>query len=178
MVKAKAPKLLPVHVTRLEMKQMPTYRVMSPTGPRMALMRVSDMPLSFYRFLYREVGKPHHWFIRRNMDDATLADAIAPEKVEIYVLYVNGCPAGFFELDLTGNPKITQIHYFGLTPHYHGRGLGKYFLSEAVFAAWSHNPERIGIETNTLDSPRAIILYQKAGFEPVGTFNETVPAWE
>ena len=43
-------KLLAVHVTLLEMKQMPTYRVTSPTGARMALMRVADMPLSFYRY--------------------------------------------------------------------------------------------------------------------------------
>ena len=125
MSKARKPKLLAVHVTLLEMKQMPTYRVTSPTGARMALMRVADMPLSFYRYLYREVGKPHHWFIRRDMDDASLADAIAPGKVEIFVLYVEGCPAGFFELDLTENPKITHIHHFGLTPHYHSRGLGK-----------------------------------------------------
>ena len=178
MAKAKVPKLLAVRVTRFEMKHVPAHRVMPPTGPRLALMRVADIPLSFYRYLYREVGKPHHWFIRRDMDDATLAAALAPVKAEIYVLYVDGCPAGFFELDLTENPKITHIHYFGLAPHYHGRGLGKYFLSEAIFAAWSHNPDRIGIETNTLDSPRAIILYQKAGFEPVGTFNESVPAWE
>ena len=62
-------------------------------------------------------------------------------------------------------------------PHYHGRGLGKFFLSEAIFAAWAHKPEKVGIETNTLDSPRAIIMYQKAGFAG-RHMQENLPAWD
>jgi GNAT superfamily N-acetyltransferase len=178
MPKPKAPKLLPVHVTRLEMRHIPAHREQPPSGFRLALMRLSDIPPSFYRYLYREVGKPHHWVLRREASDAELAAMIAPGKVEIFALYVEGCPAGFFELNLAEKPDIVHIHYFGLTPHYHSRGLGRYFISEAVFAAWAHNPKRIGIETNTLDSPRAIALYQKAGFEPVATFDEKIPAWE
>lgn len=175
---ARRPRLLPVQVTQLEMTGMPARRDPPPAGPRIALMRAVDMPHSFYRFLYREVGKPHHWFQRRDLGDEALAAAIAPEVTEIFVLYVNGCPAGFFELNLTEKPKLVSILYFGLIPDYQGRGLAKYFLSEAVFAAWAHQPEKIGIETNTLDSPKALILYQRAGFSPVGSFPEKVPAWE
>ena len=102
---------------------------------------------NFYRFLYREVGKPHHWFVRRDMDDSALLADIAPERVELFVLYVDGCPAGFIELALGGKPQTVEIQYFGLMPAYQGRGLGRFFLSEAVFAAWAHKPEKVVIET-------------------------------
>ncbi len=178
MAKAKAPRLLPVKVTELEMHLMPAHRQPAPSGPRIALMRAQGMTAAFYRFLYREVGKPHHWFVRREMDDAALLADIAPEKTEIFVLYVDGCPAGFIELGLEMKPKIVEITYFGLMQEYQGRGLGKFFLSEAVFAAWAHKPEKIVIETNTLDSPRAVIMYQRMGFSPVLQRDETVQAWE
>jgi GNAT superfamily N-acetyltransferase len=175
---AKRPRLLPMQVTQLEMTGMPSRREPPPSGPRIALMRAFDPPLSFYRYLYREVGKPHHWFQRRDLDDDALAAAIAPAGTEIFVLYVDGCPAGFFELNISEKPRLVSILYLGLIPDYQGRGLAKYLLSEAVFAAWAHQPEKIGIETNTLDSPKALILYQRAGFSPVSSFQEKVQAWE
>jgi GNAT superfamily N-acetyltransferase len=178
MARAKAPRLLPVKVTELEMRAIPAHREPAPSGPRIALMRASGMTAAYYRFLYREVGKPHHWFVRRDLGDAALLADIAPEKTELFVLYVDGCPAGFFELSLESKPEIIEIAYFGLMPDYQGRGLGRFFLSEAVFAAWTHGPEKVVIETNTLDSPRAIIMYQRLGFVPVLQRDEKVPAWE
>lgn len=175
---AQAPRLLPVKVTELEMRAIPPRREPAPSGPRLALMRASGMTAAYYRFLYREVGKPHHWFVRRGMDDAALLADIAPEKTELFVLYADGCPAGFFELALGGKPQTVEIQYFGLMPAYQGRGLGRFFLSEAVFAAWAHKPEKVVIETNTLDSPRAIIMYQRMGFVPVLQRDEKVQAWE
>ena len=174
----KAPRLLHVHVTLLEMRNVPAKRESSPSGQRIALMRAIEMTPAFYRFLYREVGKPHHWFLRRDLNDEALSAEISPGKAEIFVLYVEGCPAGFIELDITEKPETVQIHYFGLIPHFQGRGLGKFFLSEAIFAAWAHKPRRVLVETNSLDSPRAIILYQKMGFGPIHTREENVPAWD
>jgi GNAT superfamily N-acetyltransferase len=176
--KSKLPRLLPVKVTELEMSVLPARREPAPSGQRLALMRASGMNAAFYRFLYREVGKPHHWFMRRDLDDAALLAEIAPEKTEIFVLYVEGCPAGFIDLNIEKKAEMVEITYFGLMPDYQGRGLGKFFLSEAVFAAWAHKPQKIIIETNTLDSPRAIIMYQRMGFAPVLQRDEKVPAWD
>jgi thiosulfate/3-mercaptopyruvate sulfurtransferase len=61
-----------------------------------------------------------------------------------------------------------DLAYFGLMPHVHGRGLGKWFLSQAVDAAWALKPLRVTVNTNTLDHPAALPLYQRIGFEPVG----------
>ena len=148
-----------------------------PHGQRVAIMRARQMPPSFYRYLYREVGRPHHWLLRRNADDAELAEAIHAPTSQIDVLYVDGCPAGFAELDLARLPEEAEILYFGLMPEFQGRGLAKFFLSEAIHAAWDHEPDRVVIHTNTLDSPRALQLYQRMGFSPYGYDEEDVEPW-
>ena len=49
-----------------------------------------------------------------------------------------------------------------------GRGLGTYLLQTAVHMAWDRpGVERVTVNTNSLDHPRALPLYQKAGFVPV-----------
>lgn len=172
-------RFLKARITQLEMLKRPSQREPLPTVKlRVSLVRASGMAPSFYRYLYEEVGKPHHWFIRRHMDDIQLAKLLGAGTSEVWVLNADGCPAGFFELDLDALPDEVHILYFGLIPQYQGRGLSKFMLSEAVHAAWDKNPGKISIQTNTLDSPRALILYQKAGFEPVNTYEEMIEAWD
>ena len=51
--------------------------------------------------------------------------------VSIHVLYQDGEPAGFYELDRRNKP-FTNLGYFGLMPHAIGHGLGHAFLRHAV----------------------------------------------
>ena len=164
-------------ITHLEMLAPPSFRVQMPLGPRLAVFRVKDIPVSFYRYLYEQVGKPHHWSLRRDEPDEDLDAMINAETTEIHVLYVDGCPAGFCEIDYAALPNEAEILYFGLTPHYQGRGLSKFFLSEGIFAAWSKEPQRLVIHTNTLDSPRALQLYQRMGFSPFAWSHEEIERW-
>lgn len=168
---------LKARVTHLEMLARPAHRVPMPLGFRLAVLRAKDMPPAFYRYLYEQVGRAHHWSLRRGLADAELAAAIHAPHAEIHVLYADGSPAGFFELDLSRLPGEVEILYFGVTPDFQGRGLARFFLSEAVFAAWEHRPGRVVIHTNTLDSPRALQLYQRAGFSPYAWSEETVEPW-
>jgi GNAT superfamily N-acetyltransferase len=172
------PRTLLARITHLEMTAPPPVRVHAPSGPRLALMRCEAIPPAYYRYLYEQVGRAHHWLMRRDADDETLRGDLHGDSVEIQVLYVDGAPAGFFELDLTARPDAVDIRYFGLTPDFQGRGLGRFFLSEAVFAAFAHRPARVTIQTNTLDSPRALQLYQRAGFNAVAWSEEQVEAWD
>jgi GNAT superfamily N-acetyltransferase len=171
------PRTLIARITHLEMTAPPSLRVHAPLGPRLALMRAEAMPTAFYRYLYEQVGKPHHWLMRRNVDDEQLSRDLHGDDIEIQVLYVEGSPGGFFELDLSTGPDAIDIRYFGLTPDFQGRGLARFFLSETIFAAWAHDPEAVAIHTNTLDSPLALRLYQKMGFSPVGWSEEEVEPW-
>lgn len=172
------PRMLTARITHLEMTQRPSRRVPAPMGHALAVMRAVDMPLHFYRYLYEQVGRPHHWQMRRTMKDAALASAIHAKSTEIEVLYANGSPAGFFELDLSRLPHQVEIEYFGLVPEFQGRGLSRFFLSCAIYGAWVHDPRRVIIQTNSLDSPRALQLYQKMGFVPVAWSEEQIEAWD
>ncbi|WP_235912009.1 GNAT family N-acetyltransferase [Mesorhizobium xinjiangense] len=155
----------------------PVIRVPMPVGPKLAIMQVGSIPPHFYRYLYEQVGKPHHWMMRRSLNDEQLAGALHRPETQIEVLYVDGAPAGFFELDLFAVPESVEIVYFGLIPDFQGRGLARFFLSAAIFAAWSHDPGKVTIHTNTLDSPRALQIYQKMGFVPVAWSEEDVVPW-
>jgi ribosomal protein S18 acetylase RimI-like enzyme len=157
---------LEVVVTYLEMPERPSEPPLpAPRGQKIALLRALDPPLAFYRYLYDRVGEPWLWYERRAMDDETLGRIIGDQRVEIYVLYVEGVPAGFAELDRRGRSDI-NFAYFGLCPEFIGRGLGPYLLTAAIDIAWSYEPKRLTVDTCTLDHYKALALYQRHGFRP------------
>jgi GNAT superfamily N-acetyltransferase len=141
----------------------PTTRRVAVPFEKLALMRADDCTVSFYRYLYNAVGEPWLWFERRLIDDATLAEQILKPTIEIFVLYVRGVPAGFFELD-TAAPRDTKLCYFGLIPDFIGRRLGPYLLQMAIDQAWSRPLDRLWLHTSTFDHPKALSVYQQAGF--------------
>src|ERR1700726_5320884 len=101
---------------------------------KLALMRAENCTVHFYRYLYNAVGEPWLWFGRRLSADAALATQIHKPTVEIFVLYVRGVPAGFFELD-TAAPRDTKLCYFGLIPDFIGRRLGPHPLPGGIHHA-------------------------------------------
>jgi GNAT superfamily N-acetyltransferase len=156
-----------ITITKLEMKA-------RPAGPRPHLPHAHDNgrvmllwarkpSVHFYRYLYETVGKAYHWVDRRRMSDGALASIIHHEDVHTYVMYCDGCPAGYFELDFRSLPDA-ELAYFGLLPDYIGKGLGTYLLGAAIDVAWSRPITRLWVHTNTLDHPRALPGYQKQGF--------------
>lgn len=169
---------LKARITELATETLPPRREHPPVGEKVALMRVTAMTPAFCAWLYEQVGRPHHWFVRRNASAEALAALINSGTREFWVLNVGGCPAGFFELDLSAQPDTVDIALLGLIPSFLGRGFGRFLTSEAIFAAFAHQPRQVTIETNTLDSPRALVLYQKLGFRPVGSRVELVEPWE
>jgi GNAT superfamily N-acetyltransferase len=162
-------------VTYLEMKERPTRPPVPVPQGKLALMRAERCSVAFYRYLYNTVGENWLWFERRLWSDERLAALIQKPEVEIFVLYVGGVPAGFYELDRSAAHDV-ELAYFGLVPEFIGRGYGAYLLRAAVDSAWQHNPRRLWVHTCTFDHPRALGSYQRAGFvvyrrEPV-TFDD------
>ncbi len=153
-------------ITHLEMTAPPRLLPPQPVGPRLALMKVDSIPLHFYRYLYAEIGRDWLWVERLNVDDDSLAAMVRREGIAISVLYANGAPAGYFELDLADGKSVNLV-YFGLTPEWTGRGIGPWFLGCAVMEAFSASAQRLTVNTCTLDHPGALRLYQRLGFKPV-----------
>ncbi len=119
--------------------------------------------IEFYRTLYDLVGRDWHWLERTRMTDGELSAIIHDDLVEFHVLYVNGEPAGFCELDCRTQNQV-QVMYFGLAPRFIGQGLGKYFLNWVARKAWSKEPQRVWLHTCDMDHQAALPNYKKAGF--------------
>ena len=165
-VRDEAPKL-DVTITYLEMREQPARGPAKPPRltEKIALMRAERPTVGFYRYLYNAVGAPWRWYERNQLSDEELVAIIQDEQVEVCVLYYGGTPAGYAELDFRQKGEV-ELAYFGLIPDYIGLGLGGYMLNWAIDSAWSRNPERLWVNTCTLDHPAALTVYQKAGFTP------------
>lgn len=162
----KKPKSLKTVVTNLEMTARPKSVAPLPLNRKLALMKADYIPLHFYRYLMYRTGKPWHWVMRLRMEDAELKTIVHAPTTDIFVLYMDGSPAGFFEIERK-DPAVGELSYFGLMDHAIGKGLGRWFLSSAIDSAWSHGPEKVKVNTCTLDHPAALGLYQKLGFVAV-----------
>jgi hypothetical protein len=129
----------------------------------LTVIQAKKPSVGFYRYLYNTVGQAYNWHSRGRRPDAELAALIQDPLNEVRVLYADGTPAGFAELDLRMPDEIELIQ-FGLLPEFIGQGLGKWFLQWAIDQAWSYRPRRFWLHTCTLDHPAALPNYQKAGF--------------
>ncbi len=151
-----------VTVYYLEMKAASGRNTPSPQG-ELAVHHVLNPLVSYYRFLYEAVGKDYNWTSKAKLCDIELSTLITHPQNELFVLHVDGSPAGFAELDRR-QPEEVEMVQFGLMPEFIGRGLGTWFLQWIVNKVWSYNPQRFWLHTCTLDHPAALSTYTKAGF--------------
>jgi len=152
-------------ITYLQMTEQPSAPPPPTPMGAIALMRAEQPTLSFYRYLYNSVGGDHLWWERRVMPDDQLLAAVQAENVDVFVLYVRGVPAGYFELATYEDGKEIDLAYFGLMPEFRGQGYGAYLLRVAIDEAWSRGPHRVIVNTCNLDHPNALQNYKRAGFE-------------
>ena len=135
------------------------------------LVRLARPTISFYRHLYDTVGAAHLWWLRRALPQAALAGILGDPAVSVHVLYRDGEPSGFFELDGRARPDV-NLSYFGLMPHAVGQGLGSALLRAAVEEAFRASGRGLTVNTCTADHPRALPTYLRAGFKPVRSVRE------
>ena len=138
-------------------------RVVPPPRDGLSVIHAKKPSVAYYRFLYDAVGRDYDWTSRQKLSDAELAALLNDPRLEVHVLMVDGVPAGFAELDRRIDEEIELVQ-FGLMPEFIGQGLGKYFLHWTIDKAWSYNPSRLWLHTDTKDHPAALPNYLKAGF--------------
>ncbi|MEO1657121.1 MAG: GNAT family N-acetyltransferase [Pseudomonadota bacterium] len=162
----KAPEPLERHEVTIQYLEQDAPKVLMPIatpGKKLAVMRAEKPPVGYYRFLFNGVGEKHRWVSRRYLPDTELQALIHHDDIHIYPLLMNGSPMGYSEIDAKDKENIV-IRFFGLLPEAQGLGLGRWFFRETTRLAWSFTPRRVRIETCSLDSPRALQLYQREGF--------------
>jgi GNAT superfamily N-acetyltransferase len=150
-------------VTFLEMAYPPAHWPAQPPGIDLDLTRLAGLSSDEYRKILYSVGRKWHWVdILRQSDQQILTRLGNPDR-EIQLLESDGRLAGFFEI-LHLMPRRAELEYFGLTEPMIGKGLGRWFLGQALRACWSRNPARVVTRTCTLDHPSALPLYLSSGF--------------
>ena len=81
------------------------------------------------------------WVERHGLSRRSLASKVQRDGIEISVLYANGAPAGYYELDFAA-PERANLAYFGLFPEWVGMKIGPWLLGCAVRDAFSHGRKR------------------------------------
>jgi GNAT superfamily N-acetyltransferase len=162
---SKSEKSVEVKETSLEMTRPEDLNYFHLDDARARIEQAVECPASFFRYLYREVGRKYHWVDRLGWTDDEIRAHLADPGVSLWVIYYEGSPAGYFELKKEEDGS-TELAYFGLLEEFIGRGLGKYLLSYAVKRAWSDGANRVWVHTCTLDGRAAMPNYLKRGFRP------------
>jgi GNAT superfamily N-acetyltransferase len=161
-------------VTHLEMTARPTTPIPHmPIGASLALVAASNPPVDYFLYLYGTVGADHEWTDWLNATRQQQEAFVSDPNIELFTLMVDGWPGGFFVLD-TRQPETCDLAFFGLVPQATGRGLSRWLLGTATHMGWDRpGVTRMTLQTNTLDHPRALALYQRMGFTPVRREDKT-----
>jgi GNAT superfamily N-acetyltransferase len=166
----KAGETVRYRITWLEMTARPGYGwPRLPVGREALLVRADTPPWWYFLALYDAVGRDHAWTDRHADSPAALNAWLADPQVSLHSLMSQGWPQGFFMID--GREEgVADLAYFGLVPEALGRGMGWWLLQTAILTAWQRpGITRLTVNTCTLDHPRALGQYQRAGFTPVRT---------
>ena len=155
-------------VTWLEMTERPRAPLPPrPASQQVALLAAKDPPAAYFLYLYGAVGGEYEWtdWLARPLADAEAF--VGDPCVSLWTMLLDGWPGGFFVLDAR-RAGVVDLAYFGLVPQAIGRGLGHWLLATAIHTGWERpGTEKMTVNTNTLDHPRALGLYQKLGFVPL-----------
>lgn len=117
-----------------------------------------------YMRLWRSVGDPLDWDGRLIVPQADVEAVLRSPSAEIFIVRLQGNAVGLCEFNQRESLG-SEIVYFGLSPAFQGRRLGPYLLDVALRQHWKSNtPRRVWLHTDTWDDPRALPLYQRAGF--------------
>jgi GNAT superfamily N-acetyltransferase len=176
----------------LEMHDPSDLRAAARPHGEVDVLRVLPPCPELNRFFYTAVGGDWYWNDRLPWTYRQWLDYLKRPELETWMFTVNQLPAGYFELEQqgieTGDIDV-EIAYFGLLPHFLGKGLGGYLLTQAIERAWEIEATRVWVHTCTLDHPKALANYQARGMriykeetaveevapEPIGPWPGAIP---
>ncbi len=152
---------LAVTITHLELAPADWTRRGRPPDLRIAIERIAEPTAALYLDLYDRVGRAWLWYERRMMGDEALAALINRPAHELHVARHDAALVGYYEL------YEDEIVFFGLTPTYIGRRIGPWLLDRTIERGFARGSSRLILNTNSVDHPRALDTYRKAGFRVV-----------
>ena len=155
-------------VTWLEMTACPDWGWPPlPVSQATTLIRSVAPPVWWFLMLYDAVGRDYAWEDIHKREHAEIAEWLQNDRMALYVLMGDGWPHGFFMLE-EQDEGVVDLAYLGMVPEAVGKELGRWLLKTAILTAWARpGTAKLTVNTCTLDHPRALQTYQRAGFVPV-----------
>src|SRR5437016_9981819 len=92
-------------------------------APPVEIRRATVVSPELGRFLDTAAGGNWYWVDRLSWSYEQWAERMSDPRVETWIVYEDGTPAGYFELD-GRNAGDVEIAYLGLMPTFLGRRLG------------------------------------------------------
>lgn len=151
-----------ITVTRFEQLEKPTLLVAPPTK-QIALIRAITPPAHFYRYLLSLLPDSEIAHQRATFSDTAIGDIIHHADVALYVLHVDGVPAGMSEIDRRSRLQA-RIACAGIATEFANPHLNRYLLAQAIALAWSDETERVLADVTSRDRKGTLSLYQSCGF--------------
>ena len=147
----------------LEIKKLTDLNISKtfPKGYKIDFIEPADFQLN--KFLYKNVGKKHHWVDRLIWTEKQWIEYVSNDKVKTYVLKNKNDLAGYFELILHNDD--VEIAYLGLLEEYQNKKLGSYLLSSAIKNSFLKKPRRVWVHTCSLDHKNALKNYMDRGMK-------------
>ena len=152
---------VPVTITHLELVPEHWTRRGRPPDIDVDIVREPAPTAALYLDLYDRVGRAWLWYERRQLGAEKLTALLNRPGHEVHVARHGGALVGYFEL------YGDEIVFFGLAPDYIGRRIGPWMLDRAIERGLARGSAKLVLNTNTLDHPRALETYRKAGFRIV-----------
>ena len=152
---------LAITITHLELAPRDWTKRGRPPDIDVRIARETAPSVALYRELYDRVGRPWLWYERRLWSDADLAGLLANPDHEVHICRYGTDLVGYYEH--LGN----EIQFFGLTLPYIGKRIGPWFLDRAIERGFARGAATLVLNTNTVDHPKALQTYRKAGFRTV-----------
>ena len=163
----------------LEMRTPGDLRPARVHRPGLRIERVQIPLPEFNAFLHTVVGTDYRWGGRSDWGREEWTAYVDREALATWVAYMDGTPAGYFELE-RGPQGDVEIKNIGLLSPFIGQGLGGHLLTVAAERAWAPAEEggmeatRVWLHTCTHDHPHALRNYAARGFSVYKT--EVEPA--
>lgn len=152
----------PVTTWFLELRARDALRRAPVPQPAPQILRAALPSPALNRFLYTSVGGAWHWHDRLAWDWARWMQWLDRPALQTWVMYVEGTPAGYFELEKQADDDV-ELAYFGIAPAFLGRKLGGHLLTVAIEQAWAMSAQRVWVHTCSLDHPAALANYRARG---------------
>ena len=147
-----------VHYLRLTTENRPLL----PVCPNKLEIKKSNLVAgALNRFFYLWVGGPWGWTDKAQWSDSQWAAHAL--TVQLYIIYLEGTPVGYFELGKSESENAIELAYFGLAEIAIGKGIGHYSLVFAMHEGL-RQADSVTVNTCSWDHPAALPNYLSRGF--------------